>query len=79
MAADGSYTAGFLTAGTYTLAWTCDAVNDDPEANDTLTFVGLSEAMVSAGATTTVDVSATAEVVVDTETEGTGDAEDSGT
>ncbi|MDQ2075736.1 DUF4382 domain-containing protein [Marinimicrobium sp. ABcell2] len=43
------YEAGFLPAGEYTVAYTCDAVNDDPEAADELDFYGVGNAEVTAG------------------------------
>lgn len=48
------YVVGFLPAGPYTVAYTCDAAADDPEADDTLTFVA-HDATVSAGAQATVN------------------------
>lgn len=55
--ADGSggyrYTAAFLPEGTYTLALTCDANQDDPAANDDLDFSDPEYADVRAGRTET--------------------------
>lgn len=55
--ADGSggyrYTAAFLPEGTYTLALTCDADQDDPAANDDLDFSSPESADVRAGRTET--------------------------
>ncbi len=48
-----TYTAAFLTAGSYTLAFTCQGGGDDPEANDTLTFLGTRTVSVTANTTTT--------------------------
>lgn len=55
--ATGNYTykAGFLTAGDYTAAFTCDAGQDDPSTVDTLNFTGTTNATVTANETTTVD------------------------
>jgi hypothetical protein len=46
------YKAAFLEAGSYTIAFTCDAAIDDPALNDALTFSG-----------TTMTVSVTAKTV----------------
>jgi hypothetical protein len=43
------YEAGFLPAGEYTVAYTCDAVNDDPESANDLDFYGVGNASVTAG------------------------------
>ncbi len=51
-----SYELGFLAAGNYTLAYTCDAAIDDPEAVDQLTFVGTATVAVEEGTETTFDV-----------------------
>jgi len=48
-----SYTAAFLPAGSYTLAYTCQAGTDNPEANDTLVFLGTRTVTVTANTTTT--------------------------
>ncbi len=50
-----SYEAGFLDEGDYTVAYTCGAMDDDPEAEDSLTFVGESNATVEADAETEVN------------------------
>lgn len=52
------YRAGFLGAGGYTVAFTCDAAADDPAANDALTFSGAQNATVTAGQTTAVSFAA---------------------
>lgn len=52
------YQVGFLTAGSYTVAYTCDAVLDLPESDEALDFFGAQNATITAGATTTVDFSA---------------------
>ena len=51
---DGAYrfTVGFLTEGDYTLAFTCDAADDDPEADDTLDFSATLNTDVTPGETT---------------------------
>jgi hypothetical protein len=55
--AEGAYTykAAFLTAGDYTVAFTCQAKNDDPEAADELVFLGTTNASVTADTTTTIN------------------------
>lgn len=50
-----TYEAGFLSEGDYTLAYTCNAAIDDPEAEDSLTFVGTTNASVEADSTTEVN------------------------
>ena len=49
------YTAGFLEQGDYTVAFTCQASNDNPEVDDAIEFVMPMDATVVAGETTTVD------------------------
>jgi hypothetical protein len=50
------YTLGFLDAGVYTLAFTCQAVADNvDENNDEIKFIGSSNVIVSAGTTITHD------------------------
>ena len=49
------YTAAFLPAGTYTVAFSCQAGDDVPMANDAIGFVGPASVNVQAGATTTHD------------------------
>lgn len=44
-----TYEAGFLPAGEYTVAYTCDAVNDDPQSVEDLDFYGVGNATVTAG------------------------------
>lgn len=46
---DYEFSAGFLTKGDYTAAFTCDADLDDPEAADTLVFKEKQTATVEAG------------------------------
>lgn len=54
---DGAYDyeVGFLAEGNYTLAYTCDAHLDDPEAEDELRFVGTQPASVEADTVTEVN------------------------
>ena len=47
-----SYTAGFLEAGNYTIAYTCGNAEDDPEAADELVFVGTANVTVVANQAT---------------------------
>lgn len=49
------YEIGFIQAGDYTLAFTCEAANDDPETDDVITFGITQNVTVSAGETATVD------------------------
>ncbi len=42
------YKAAFLEPGSYTVAFTCDAAQDDPTMDDTLTFSGTANVTVSA-------------------------------
>lgn len=48
------YRIGFLAAGDYTVAVTCDAGDDDPEADDELAFAVSENVTVAAGAEPTV-------------------------
>lgn len=50
-----AYEAGFLSEGDYTLAYTCGTASDNPEAEDSLTFVGTTNASVEADSTTEVN------------------------
>lgn len=50
-----SYQVAFLEAGTYTAAFTCDAGEDDPAAEDSLTFVGTTTVSINAGQTTNLN------------------------
>lgn len=53
---DFEYRVAFLEAGAYTVAFTCDALADDPDAADELSFTGgTGQATVTAGSVTTVD------------------------
>ena len=56
---DGQYHVAFLTAGEYTVAFTCDAGQDDPETADVLSFGPVVNATVTAGETTEVDFNGT--------------------
>lgn len=49
------YTVAFLTEGSYTVAFTCDADLDNPEDTDTLVFTDTQNADVSADATATIN------------------------
>lgn len=44
-----TYEAGFLPAGEYTVAYTCDAINDDPQSVEELDFYGVGNATVVPG------------------------------
>lgn len=57
VATDGSnsYTIGFLQAGSYTAAWTCQESLDDPAVVNNLTFSGLQTFTITANTTTTLD------------------------
>ncbi len=46
------YTAAFLEAGNYTIAYTCQAAVDNPAVSDTLTFTGAATVPVTAKTTT---------------------------
>ncbi len=50
---DGTYTAtaAFLETGTYTVAYTCDPEDDEPEAGNSLTFMDAIDVEVTAGET----------------------------
>jgi len=50
-----NYSVGFLDAGVYTIAFTCQANDDDIEADDVINFIGTSNVTVTAGSTTTFD------------------------
>jgi hypothetical protein len=49
------YKAAFLEAGSYTVAYTCQAALDDPAVNDALVFSGTATVAVAAKTTTTHD------------------------
>jgi hypothetical protein len=49
------YRGSFLDAGNYTIAFTCQADNDNPEMDDNLEFVGTSNVSVAAGLVTIHD------------------------
>lgn len=46
------YAVGFLDAGIYTIAFTCQADDDDSEADNVISFIGTDAVTVAAGATT---------------------------
>jgi hypothetical protein len=50
------YRVTFLPEGDYTIAFTCDALNDDPSKADTLVFSGTRDVHVDAGHTTAADL-----------------------
>ncbi len=49
------YAVGFLEEGSYTLAFTCQAADDDSEQDDIIDFIGTDSVTVNAGSTTTFD------------------------
>ncbi len=49
------YKAAFLEAGSYTIAYTCQAALDDPAVNDALSFSGTATVSVAANTTTVHD------------------------
>ena len=51
---DYEYVAAFLHAGDYTVAFTCQAGDDDPDLDDTIIFTAMDNATVVAGETTVV-------------------------
>ena len=50
-----TYRAAFLPAGDYTVAFTCQAGDDDPATNDTIVFLDTVDVTVTAGEETTHD------------------------
>lgn len=52
---DFSYRVGFLAAGNYTAAFTCQAADDDPEANDDILFDGADSVSIEAGGEAQLD------------------------
>lgn len=50
------YTAGFLPAGDYTVAFTCQAGNDEPDSDDAITFVAPANVTVESGQNTVHDI-----------------------
>ncbi len=50
------YEVGFLSEGSYTLAYTCDADQDDPAAADVLNFAGTANAEVTANTETVLNL-----------------------
>ncbi|MGH8281440.1 MAG: DUF4382 domain-containing protein, partial [Gammaproteobacteria bacterium] len=51
-----NFTVGFLPAGQYTAAFTCQAGLDDPTKTDNIKFLSTITATVSAGQTTFVSL-----------------------
>lgn len=49
------YEIGFVQAGDYTLAFTCEAANDNPETDDAITFSTTQNVTVTVNETATVD------------------------
>lgn len=49
------YEIGFIQAGDYTLAFTCEAANDDPETDDSINFSATQNVTVTVDETATVD------------------------
>ena len=47
------YAVGFLEQGSYTLAFTCQAGDDNSETDDVINFIGIDNVTVTAGTTTT--------------------------
>ena len=52
---DFTYELGFLLAGDYTAAFTCQAGDDDPEASDTIAFGPVANVTIQADTVTTQD------------------------
>lgn len=52
---DFSYEVGFLLEGAYTVALTCQAGDDDPEADDAIEFDPVADVAITADAVTTQD------------------------
>ncbi|WP_165797338.1 DUF4382 domain-containing protein [Solimonas fluminis] len=52
---DYRYVVAYLPVGSYTVAFTCDAADDDPATEDVLAFSAPADAVIVAGQTTTVD------------------------
>jgi len=50
--ADNTYKAAFLEPGDYTVAFTCQAADDNPDTDDAITFVGTVNVTVSVGVET---------------------------
>ena len=47
-----TYTVGFLAAGSYTVAFTCQGSDDDPETDDDIVFVGEANVEILPGSAT---------------------------
>lgn len=54
---NGGYMLAFMSAGTYTVAFTCEALADAPDTDDAIAFGPVASATVVAGATTTLNIS----------------------
>ena len=52
---DFSYSIGFLSAGNYTAAFSCQAGDDDPETDDEIVFEGAQDVQINAGSDTELD------------------------
>jgi hypothetical protein len=52
---DWKYTVGFLPAGDYSVAFTCQALDDEPGSEDGIAFTGLSDVTIVAGEFSRVD------------------------
>jgi hypothetical protein len=52
---NNTYTIGFLTPGDYTVAFTCQGADDDPEEEDEIDFVGAANVTIAANATSEHD------------------------
>jgi hypothetical protein len=50
------YTVGFLPAGEYSVAFTCQALDDEPGSEDGIVFTGLSDVTIVAGEVSRVDL-----------------------
>lgn len=47
-----AYSVAFLSPGSYTVAWTCAAADDNPDTNESLSFFGTATVSISSGQTT---------------------------
>ena len=56
--AEYRYQIGFVAAGDYTIAFTCQSLDDLPESDENIAFVGASNIQVSANSTTEHDFAA---------------------
>lgn len=71
------YEVGFLPEGSYTVAYTCDAGTDDPEAADTLNFIGAKTVVVVADMPSSADFDLESEDTADTSSESESSSEGS--